>query len=253
MPVQPEPILDVVRGLSTVASFAIVVNQLKSLYEEFFISICDRCRGTGCVTCPHCHGTKTLRQRPGFIRTRDLAIVDNPFDSYQCFYCGPSTTFDFNPMAADDENQAMKIQENLKSAVANQWPRPFELGALAGTLACPECHGNPRVRRLTPDFAKALGMDEPWDFKLSKRFGAFRQLAVDPRRRPQREYVEYPGSIPNPVELPPPMPKKGPDSKGDGSGDGTDGTGFKVSHSSAFSLDDYVLNYVSDDDEPRTQ
>lgn len=36
-----------------VASFAIVVNQLKSLYEEFFISVCDRCRGTGCVTCPH--------------------------------------------------------------------------------------------------------------------------------------------------------------------------------------------------------
>jgi hypothetical protein len=156
-------------------------------------------------------------------------------------------------MAADDENQAMKIQENLKSAVANQWPRPFELGALAGTLACPECHGNPRVRRLTPDFAKALGMDEPWDFKLSKRFGAFRQLAVDPRRRPQREYLEYPGSIPNPVELPPPMPKKGSASKDDGTGDGTDGTGFKVSHSSAFSLDDYVLNYVSDDDEPRTQ
>jgi hypothetical protein len=156
-------------------------------------------------------------------------------------------------MAADDENQALKIQENLKSAVANQWPRPFELGALAGTMTCPECSGSPRVRRLTPDFAKALGMDEPWDFKISKRFGAFRQLAVDPRRRPQTEYLEYPGSKPNPVELPAPMPKKGPDGKGgaDGTADGTDGSGFKVSHSSAFSLDDYVLNYVSDDDEPR--
>ena len=36
-----------------VASFAIVVNQLKNLYDEFFVSSCERCRGTGCLTCPH--------------------------------------------------------------------------------------------------------------------------------------------------------------------------------------------------------
>ena len=151
-------------------------------------------------------------------------------------------------MAPDDESQALKIQENLKSAVANLWPRPFELEALAGTVHCPQCNGSPRVRRLTPDFAKALGMDEPWDFKIAKRLGSHRQLAVG-ARRPQRLLLEYPGTRPNPVELPPPMPEKGP-GKAEAA-DGADGTGFKVSHSSAFSLDDYVLNYASDDDEPR--
>ena len=195
-----------------------------------------------------CHGSKTLRRRPGFIRTRDLTIVDNPRDIYQCFYCGPPTAFDFNPMAPDDEPTALKIQENLKQAVANLWPRPFDLGALAGTVQCPDCHGGSRVRRLTPDFAKALGMDEPWDFQISKRFGAFKTMVIGPRK-PPRQFLEYPGARPNPVELPAPMPKKGP-SKAE-SGEGGDASGFKVSHSSAFSLDDYVLNYASDDDEPR--
>ena len=40
---------------------------------------------------PQCHGTKTLRQRPGYLRTRDFGIVDDSRDSYLCFYCGPST------------------------------------------------------------------------------------------------------------------------------------------------------------------
>jgi hypothetical protein len=36
-----------------IASFTIVVEQLKNIYEAFFITTCDRCRGTGIVTCPH--------------------------------------------------------------------------------------------------------------------------------------------------------------------------------------------------------
>ena len=38
---------------------------------------------------PQCHGTKSLRARPGYLRTRNLGIVDDPRDSYLCFYCGP--------------------------------------------------------------------------------------------------------------------------------------------------------------------
>lgn len=154
-------------------------------------------------------------------------------------------------MAPDDENTALKIQENLKAAVANLWPRPFELGALAGTVPCPQCHGSPRVRRLTPDFAKALGMDETWDFKIAKRMG-HRVMFPSAGRHRRQQYLEYPGAAPNPVELaPPPGPQKA-QSKGDAQ-EGAEDTGFKVSHSSAFSLEDYVLNYVSDDDEPRQQ
>lgn len=115
----------------------IVVNQVKNIYTAFFTGVCERCRGTGIMTCPHvsrpcaqaqllleraglpgllagpchapllpwsaasrcipslllpgpqCHGTKTLRQRPGLLRTRDFGVVANPRDAYLCFYCGP--------------------------------------------------------------------------------------------------------------------------------------------------------------------
>lgn len=244
MPVQPEPILDIVRGLSTVASFAIVVNQLRSLYDEFFTSSCDRCRGTGCLTCPHCHGTKTIRKRSGFIRARDLAIVDNPGDSYSCFYCGPTTTFDFNPMAPDDEATAMKIQENLKNAYANAWPRPFDLGALAGTVPCTACGGNPKIHRLTPDFAKVFGLDCNWDFKISKRIGGIR--GHDRSTFARKQLLEYPASPPMPVEMPEPKPKK--NAKDEGDGESSDVGGFRVSNKGAYSLDDYVLNFASDDE-----
>jgi hypothetical protein len=30
-----------------------VVNQLKNIYDAFFLNECERCRGTGLVTCPH--------------------------------------------------------------------------------------------------------------------------------------------------------------------------------------------------------
>ena len=192
------------------------------------------------------------------MRTRDLAIVDNPADRYQCFHCGPFTAFDANPMAPDDENTAMKVQENLKAAVANLWPRPFELGALAGTVACPQCAGAPRVRRLTPDFGKALGMEEGWDFKIAKRTGRRfffpRDQPRDPGAPPPpaqraRQFPEYPAAPPAPIELPAPPPDKAA-AKAEGAAGG-EGDGFKVSHTSAFSLDDYVLNYASDDEEPR--
>ena len=131
-------------------------------------------------------------------------------------------------MAADDEDQALKIQENLKAAVANIWPRPFDAAPLAGTVTCPECLGNPRIRRLTPDFAKAFGMDEPWDFKISKRIGSYQQFTVGPRRK-THEMLEYPGERPIPVELPVPRPEK-PGGVGKGMGEGEEGGegGFKV-------------------------
>lgn len=92
-------------------------------------------------------------------------------------------------------------------------------------------------------------MDEMWDFKIAKRVGSRTAMVIGPRRQ-KRQFLEYPGSMPDPVELPPPMPVKGP-AKSDGEASAGD-SGFKVSHASAFSLEDYVLNYVSDDDEPRT-
>ncbi|KAL4438015.1 hypothetical protein ABPG77_004236 [Micractinium sp. CCAP 211/92] len=207
MPVAPEPILDVVRGLSTLASFAIVVNQLKNIYDAFFVSECQRCRGTGITTCPHCHGTKTLRRRPGYLRTRDYGIVDDTRDSYLCVYCGPPCKYDFNPFAEDDELRAMQVQENMKLAVANIFPRPFDSLVTAGTVLCPTCHGNPRVRRLTPDFAKALWLAPRWDEQIAARMGEFFWGLEGRRGEKRRLFLEYPsGPVKNPIELPAPRP-----------------------------------------------
>ena len=49
--------------LPQIASFTIVVQQLKSIYDSFFISCCERCRGTGIITCPHVGGARGLGWR----------------------------------------------------------------------------------------------------------------------------------------------------------------------------------------------
>eukprot|EP00887_Chlorella_sp_A99_P000898 scaffold5.g898.t1 len=276
MPIQPEPLLDIVRGLSTVASFAIVVDQLKTMYSTFFMSCCSRCRGTGMITCQHCHGTKTLRRRPAFVRTRDGGLVDNPADCYQCYHCGPPTIYDFDPYSPDDETNAMKIQDNLKAAVANIFPRPFDMGILAGTQACPQCRGSPRVHRLTPDFAKAFGMEDAWDWEISRRRG--RRFVLRENRRAlgaawllvlheppllracsallgaraartrapadkRRLYLEFPSAPPPPVELPAkqPQPAAPPGKRDDKAEAEKESRRIEVS----YSIEDYILPYAS--------
>ena len=59
-----------------VASFGIVMNQMWSLVGEIFTSDCNYCRGTGRIICRHCHGTKTLRKRPGEFHYQHMAVVD---------------------------------------------------------------------------------------------------------------------------------------------------------------------------------
>lgn len=246
MPIQPEPLLDIVRGLSTVASFAIVVDQLKTMYSTFFMSCCSRCRGTGMITCQHCHGTKTLRRRPAFVRTRDGGLVDNPADCYQCYHCGPPTIYDFDPYSPDDETNAMKIQDNLKAAVANIFPRPFDMGILAGTQACPQCRGSPRVHRLTPDFAKAFGMEDAWDWEISRRRGRRFVLRENRPADKRRLYLEFPSAPPPPVELPAkqPQPAAPPGKRDDKAEAEKESRRIEVS----YSIEDYILPYASDED-----
>jgi len=64
-----------------VASFAIVLNQARTLWEECFVSKCAHCRGAGTVICPRCAGTKTLRRRPAQLRIKDLDLLDAPGDT----------------------------------------------------------------------------------------------------------------------------------------------------------------------------
>lgn len=62
-------------------------------------------------------------------------------------------------------------------------------------------------------------------------------------------FLEYPASAPVPVEIPTPRPdpKK---AKGGDEGDAGD-KGFVVRKNESYNLDDYVLNFASDDEERR--
>ncbi|KAK9845375.1 hypothetical protein WJX81_004805 [Elliptochloris bilobata] len=114
----PEPILDVVRGLSTVASFGIVYNQFFRLIEEIFTSECEVCRGSGRVICRHCRGTKTLRRRPGVYTIQRLRVVDrDPADLYPCIYCGPETKYDFRMVEQDIESEAYSVMDSFQGCL----------------------------------------------------------------------------------------------------------------------------------------
>jgi hypothetical protein len=63
-------------ALLQVASFGIVINQMWVLMDEIFTSECDYCRGTGRTICRHCHGSKTLRKRPGEFHFNRSQVVD---------------------------------------------------------------------------------------------------------------------------------------------------------------------------------
>ena len=42
--------------------------------------------------------------------------------------------------------------------------RPNRPQVLAGTVPCPECQGNPMIRRHTANLEKAFNLEEPWQF-----------------------------------------------------------------------------------------
>ncbi|CAL5227290.1 g10225 [Coccomyxa viridis] len=244
----PEPILDVVRGLSTVASFGIVINQMWSLMDEIFTSDCDYCRGTGRIICRHCHGTKTLRRRPGEFHYQHMAVVDrSPRDLYPCVYCGPNTRYDFQRVEEDNEDEAYNIMDNLKAAVANK-RRPFPSPILAGTIPCPECGGNPLIRRHTPNWARLTQTEEPFDIRAGLRMAAVSRSGQRSRIRP-RKYLEYPSQMPRNEEADPAKLAKllGEKSarlvkkkkkKG----------GSSMRASDQLTADDYITPYIDDED-----
>jgi hypothetical protein len=62
----------------------------------------------------------------------------------------------------------------------------------AGTVACPTCHGSPRIHRLTPDFAKALGLQPLWDERVAARLGVWSWGRESRPADKQRLFLEYP-------------------------------------------------------------
>eukprot|EP00884_Botryococcus_braunii_P018435 jgi/Botrbrau1/5275/Bobra.0172s0130.1 len=191
MVISHEPILDVVRGLSTIASFSIVFGQYLVLTKEIFTSTCEVCKGTGRVTCRHCGGTKTLRRRQGEWRPNRLALADRTRkDTYMCIHCGPPGPSDFR-VIPDTDREAYNIMDNLKAAIAGKMV-PNRYPCQAGCQPCPSCGNNPVINRHTPNFARLTLTEMPFNLKIDLRRGYMAPPGVPARRRRFHEFPTLP-------------------------------------------------------------
>ena len=65
----------------------------------------------------------------------------------------------------------------------------------AGTVSCPTCHGNPKVRRLTPDFGKAFDLGPRWDERVAARMGQWFWGAESRPVDKRKLFLEYPSGM----------------------------------------------------------
>jgi hypothetical protein len=195
-----DAILDVLRGISTVASFSIAFNQVKNAWGEIFTGTCAHCHGAGSVICPRCSGTKDRRSRPAGVSVTALGFVDGPDFHHPCLWCGTNGPNDFEEEVSDDEDRAWAIRDDLALAMVNK-PRRSDIEILAGTVACPQCCGKGQYQRHTPNFARFFGLQEPWQDEVALRLSTMYNGAENrPPTRP-RQMLEYPG-------VPPPKPPR---------------------------------------------
>lgn len=68
----------------------LTVRQTGRVWGEIFSTACPRCRGTGIIICPHCHGSKRLRRSPAVLVAKkgDPFFVEKLGSSYECIFCG---------------------------------------------------------------------------------------------------------------------------------------------------------------------
>lgn len=251
MMLSPEPILDIVRGLSTIASGTILFGQVKNVYQDLFVTQCNHCRGTGRMTCPMCHGYNKYRSRPltaqAAAKLRQPNMVEPEDATMDCFRCGDRSRFDNMFEAADNEDEAYSVMDNLKAAMGNKAiPKP--LGIMAGTIPCPECKGRPKVHLYGANLEDVLNLALPWDFKVAQRV-ALRGSKLKARSAKQKQkprvYLEYPG---NPVTVD--EIKKKVVEKKTHAEDELGAISMKATDQ--LTLKDYVLRYIDEDEEEDT-
>jgi len=232
----PDAILDIVRGLTTVASFMVVGAQVRDLWRQIYQSECSKCRGTGMITCPFCRGTATLRLTPA----RPLALLSrfhrSAADTYRCFHCGDETKHDNDlNLYEDDEAGTLQIIDNFKYAMGNKTHKVHNYAPTAGCVRCPSCRGTKVIERVTPAWDQVLATGPPWWVPILRR----RAPRADPEVVPP--FMEYPSVPPRPLiaDL--------------GGNDAEVAAEFKsgaqgtVSSSDAYRLEDYILPYIEDD------
>lgn len=60
---------------------------------------------------------------------------------------------------------------------------------VAGTIPCPTCYNQPKVRRHTPNFARVFRMEDPWWFSVRFHHSPYSQDSqreILAPKRPQR-------------------------------------------------------------------
>jgi len=190
-------LLDIMRGISTIASVLIVGRALSNGMEELFRLERDRCNGVGKVICSKCDGTKTLARRPAQKVPNLETFNRRQEDLYTCFVCGVTTLHDnFGPSCEEEDmNEAERIRDTIRNAIHNnQTPRSTPL---AGTTLCPTCHGRCFLWHVLPNVPKLFGLVELWYSKpLRKGVGTY----VPPGWTPQHSnYMEWPGRPLRPI------------------------------------------------------
>eukprot|EP01023_Acetabularia_acetabulum_P013309 TRINITY_DN1637_c1_g2_i1.p1 TRINITY_DN1637_c1_g2~~TRINITY_DN1637_c1_g2_i1.p1 ORF type:complete len:251 (+),score=50.15 TRINITY_DN1637_c1_g2_i1:1260-2012(+) len=241
-----EPILDVVRGITTVVSFGIVADQLKNIWLEIFRDECENCRGTGMVTCPYCRSTKNLRKRPAQVILRKLNYVDAPTDFYACYHCGPALQSDVNvENIEDDEQESLQIMSNFRALMANK-SNPKSFGPTAGVVQCPMCKGNPTIHRHSPNWSKLFELDGPWYRSIQQGMGRTYQGIENRPDDVTRAYLEFPGTPPplddKPFKYRSQLPER---FRPRGASEDDD---MAMMAKNQLSIDDFVLAYVDESD-----
>jgi hypothetical protein len=137
-----------------------------------------------------------------------------------------------------DENY--QIMENMKMAMGNRRvPNPFP--PTAGTISCPDCRGNALVHRHTPNVARMFGMEPTFWEDAAKSFRGYRPLGSGVV--PGADYWEYPGKYSGLY-----VPEEKDKAKADKSGDG-----LSMRALDQYSLEDYQIPYIQDNEEPENR
>jgi hypothetical protein len=190
-------ILDIVRGIVTIASFGVVSRAVGLGFDEIFRVGCSRCNGMGKIICPTCNGTNTLSKRPAQ-SIPHIGILNRRYeDIYECFVCGPTTAYENLGLLGEDEDmyEADRIKETIRNAVTKKTIEPR--APLAGTIFCPSCHGQGSLWHFVPNISSLSGSHEPWCLKYSHE----RQpsYAKDDRAHSHGNYVEWPSRPLRPI------------------------------------------------------
>jgi hypothetical protein len=188
-------ILDIMRGISTIASVSVVGRTVFSCIEDLFKLECNQCNGMGKVTCTKCRGTKTLSKRPAQKLPNLQVFNRRNEDLRECFLCGYTTVYDFGLVEEDDQNEADRIKNTIRGAICNKAiPRKKPL---AGTITCPVCRGQRLIWNIIPNFSYLFGIEEMWYIKpLRKGIQAYAPACW---AQPHNKYIEWAGRPLRPI------------------------------------------------------